>query len=158
MSPILDLLNRMFLADPTRALEIVTQMFEQHTRDVRFWRDKYERANQELSTAQYDAEGWETFAKTFEAERDAEFLASKDLREDYARLLDQKHALEAEVKEAQHLFECEHIANERDRDDLVRNSQYIQELRDHNEFLEKQVAVLNSAGVELTRKLRELSN
>lgn len=47
MSPILDLLNRLFLADPTRALEIVTHMFEQHTRDIRFWRDKYERANED---------------------------------------------------------------------------------------------------------------
>lgn len=101
MSPILDLLNRLFLANPTQALEIVTHMFEQHTRDVRFWRDKYERTDQDLSAALHDAEGWETFAKAFEQERDAEFLASEQLKKDYASQLDQKHMLAAQILDLQ---------------------------------------------------------
>lgn len=93
MNPVLDLLNRLLLANPTLALEEVKHLLIQMNRDISYWRDKHARADQELSAAQYD---------------------NAVLSESYAKLLDQKHTLEAKIK------------------------------------------ALNSAGVELTRKLKDL--
>lgn len=55
MNPVLDLLNRLFLANPTQALEEVKHLLVQKERDINYWRDKHARADQDLSAAQYDA-------------------------------------------------------------------------------------------------------